>query len=114
LNSRRLAVLDADKSNPWEILNQVNYILQNCKHFGTVPFSRLARIAFIAKSLLISLKKKKIISQSQYDSILFSVKTVAGDFLRDLADCNGGKFDRNQFLSKYGHLRSGTYDITSP
>ena len=112
---RDQTLLNLDRSDVSlsELLSGIYYILHNCRRFGTRPFSRLARIAFIAKSILISLKQNNIIDDNFYDSLLLSVQTVAKEFTYDFKACKNGKLSREEFFRRYGHLRSGTYDITS-
>ena len=43
-----------------------------------------------------------------------SLNTVSKDLSEDLLRLNKGKIQREDFLQTYGHLRPGTYDITSP
>lgn len=102
------------KITPWEVLNVCHYTLQNCKKFGTFPFSRLARMAFIAKELLFSLRKKEVVGPEFFDAFLTSITTVAGNFKDDLSAVQAGRLTRDRFLARYGHLRLGTYDITAP
>ena len=111
---KTLAELDRSDVSVWELLSGAHYILYNCKKYGTFPFSRLARIAFIANSILLSLEKNSIIDDVCYDSIMLSVQTVAKHFSCDFEDVKRSKLSKKDFLKKYGHLRAGTYDVTSP
>ena len=40
-----------------------------------------------------------------------SIATVSSKFEQDYQKFSVGKMSRNEFNNKYGHLRSGTYDI---
>lgn len=102
------------KRSPWYALSTAFNILQNCKKFGTFPFSRQARLAFIAKSLLISLKEQGVISEVIYHGFLNSIRTVASRLNDDFYLLQSGKLRRKDFIERYGHLRAGTYDITAP
>ena len=42
-----------------------------------------------------------------------SIETVAHDFINDARKVANSDADLNEFIGKYGHLRPGTYDITS-
>jgi len=106
--------LDEKLASPWELLTAAYYVLQNCKKYGTFPFSRLARLAFIAKTLLVSLKEAGIISSEFQDSFLGTVKTVATALTEDLAQFHAGRISKDCLIQRYGHLRLGTYDITAP
>ena len=95
-------------------LGFVASLLEDCIQLGTIPFSILARHAFIAQALLDSLVTRDILSANEAQTILASVKTVAREFTDDAAQLVGGKISREQFMDRYGHLRPGTYDILSP
>ncbi|MFH1791320.1 MAG: PEP-utilizing enzyme, partial [Candidatus Omnitrophota bacterium] len=117
LTARRDLMMKAYRKNartPWNSLRTAYNILQNCKKFGTFPFSRQARIAFIAKALLMSLKRENVISESFYHDFLNSIRTVASVFNDDFRRLESGRLKRSEFIGRYGHLRAGTYDITSP
>jgi phosphohistidine swiveling domain-containing protein len=43
-----------------------------------------------------------------------TVRTVAGDLAGDMRAVLEGRQSREEFMSRYGHLRPGTYDILSP
>jgi len=78
-----------------------------------VIFSRQARFAFISKSILDAGLKEGLISQFYYDSFLSSINSITTMYLNDRSSLLDSKITQEQFLIKYGHLRSGTYDITS-
>lgn len=98
----------------WDFFTDAYNMLQNCKKFGAQPFARLARLAFIAKSFLISMKNEGIISEDSYHAVLNSIETVASNFSADLKRMHEGRISKDLFFKKYGHLRPGTYDITAP
>lgn len=84
-------------------------LLDDCKNLGTQPFSNLARFAFIGVIQLKGLVAKGILSQERCDGFLASINTVAKDFVNDLA-----VETEEKLIKLYGHLRPGTYDVTSP
>lgn len=86
---------------------------RTAKH-GTLPFSILARHAFIAVSFLRGLVEKGAMSQSESSLFLMSIQTVASQFRKDTANLRAGKLEREKYLEIYGHLRPGTYDIEVP
>src|SRR5699024_4719184 len=92
----------------------VKNLLKDCKKFGTLPFSNLARYAFVSVSILKSLVHVGVITESQHNEFLQSIDTVATNTVKDLEMVNNGKLTKEEFLQTYGHLRPGTYDITSP
>jgi hypothetical protein len=94
-------------------LDKIWYLIEDCKR-GTLIFSHLARCGFIANSLLNSAVASNILSPKELDDILHSFSTITGYFSREAHLVEKGELDRETFIEKYGHLRPGTYDITSP
>lgn len=89
----------------------VRQLLEDCVAHGTLPFSVFARCAFIGTSFLRSLVHRSVISEDDSRRYLQGIDTVAGAFVADLQACRDRTLDRATFLSRYGHLRPGTYDI---
>jgi phosphohistidine swiveling domain-containing protein len=89
-------------------------LLEACKQDGTLQFSRLARLGFVGKSLLKSLVEEGVIDATTYDDFLNSISTVASEFADDSKLFDSQQLSKSDFLGKYGHLRPGTYDITTP
>ncbi len=88
-------------------------LLEDCITLGTIPFSILARHAFIAQSMLRSLVTCEILSEEEADNFMTSIRTVAGEMADDCRDLVANRLPRADFLERYGHLRPGTYDILS-
>jgi phosphohistidine swiveling domain-containing protein len=63
--------------------------------------------------MLKSLVKENLITQETYDAFYNSIETVASDINNDFNALLQEKISKQEFLKKYGHLRPGTYDITS-
>ncbi|MEH7525818.1 PEP/pyruvate-binding domain-containing protein, partial [Bacillus sp. JJ1503] len=91
----------------------IKVLLDDCKEYGTKPFTILARYAFIAVSFLKSFIQRGIITYSEYTNFLESVETIASNTVNDFAKVMQGEMSRGKFLEIYGHLRPGTYDINS-
>lgn len=89
-------------------------LLANCERYGTIPFSIVARYAFIAMTIMRSLWAAGVFSKDEYELVLRSIPTVASEMGRDLARHAAGKLSTQDFLATYGHLRPSSYDITSP
>ncbi len=81
---------------------------------GAVPFAMLARHGFIAVTFLKSLVRRGVLAQSEVDAFIGSIRTVAAELVSDLYEVHCRHLPREKFLEKYGHLRPGTYDISSP
>lgn len=94
-----------------QLVKSIKVLTDAIVNYGTVQFARQARCAFISKSLLRSLADKSYISIEDYNSFLSSIETVAVDYDRDFKAVYAGKVSRQEFFLKYGHLRSGTYNI---
>ena len=80
---------------------------------GTVPFAEAARHGFIGVSFLKSLVAIGILTNGDAYEFLASIETVAHEAVHDIAALNNGSLASADFFCKYGHLRPGTYDITS-
>ena len=95
------------KSNLYEI-DKIYWLIEDCKKFGTYAFAGLARCGFIAMELLNSLVEERLISEKEKMNFLTSINTITSMMKKDLL-----KLKKSQFLKKYGHLRPGTYEISS-
>lgn len=89
-------------------VEKMYWLIEDCKRYGTLPFAGLARAGFIAVQLLQSMVKENIIDRDDYDSFMRETDTVGSKIKRDFA-----ALTKADFLERYGHLRPGTYDITS-
>ena len=107
------AELKNQKLSVKQLIDYFNILTESLKINGTPQFSRQARYAFIAKSLCRTLVSKGYIPFDTMEKFMLSVHTVASDFTNDLNKYLAGKMPNEEFILKYGHLRSGTYDITT-
>ncbi|MFN0105803.1 MAG: PEP-utilizing enzyme [Bryobacteraceae bacterium] len=105
LDTRRAELL-ASSADP---LERIHWLLEDAKRYGTLPFAGLARAGFVAVQMLQSLVAMDVLSPADYDAFLGGVSTVSGQLTRDRST-----LERAEFLTRYGHLRPGTYDILSP
>ena len=105
LANRRQALGDSNV----DPLARIYWLLEDAKRYGTLPFAGLARAGFVAVQLLKSLVTMGIFSISDYEDFIGSISTITRQLTRDRAI-----LDESSFLSKYGHLRPGTYEIESP
>jgi len=94
-------------------IETLNGLFKSCMVNGTLPFSELARHAFIGISFLRSLVTKEAITEEDSQCFLASISTVAGQLVHDMYAYSIGKTDQKTFLDLYGHLRPGTYDVLS-
>lgn len=103
--------LKNSKRNYKNLISASEKLLKDCITFGTIPFSTMARIAFIASINLRSLVKIGVIDQVTADAFLNSIHTPLSEFRNDLLLYYNKEISKRIFLNKYGHLRPGTYDI---
>lgn len=88
-------------------------MMDECIRLGTVPFSILARHGFIARTILLSLNWRGILSMEDIHALQAGVRTVASSLVNDMRRLQLGELSRPDFMAEYGHLRPGTYDILS-
>ena len=101
-----------EKDNKNDI-NILDYLIKKCRDVGTLNFSILARHGFIAKSFLNSLIEKKVFTKEEVDLFEQNLNTITTQMLNDSIKVKSKDINKKQFMKKYGHLRPGTYDITS-
>lgn len=102
--------LDDGASGLHGLGRRVTHMLTDCQRLGLVPFSILARYAFVAMSFLRGFVQTGVISREQYDAFLRAVPTVASTIA---ADIQLG-LPMSEMVKRYGHLRPNSYEITSP
>lgn len=100
------------KPDVHSLLGYFMELMESIKHYGTPKFARQARLAFMAKSLCLSLTEKGYFSHEETDGFMMSLNTVATEYDRDYRLLQCGELSKEDFDKKYGHLRAGTYDIT--
>lgn len=106
-------LLSMDPTETAAPLDRVKRLLEVTREKGTLPFSMLARHAFIGVTLLKSMTARGVLSDDDADRFMRSVHTVAAELVIDMAALAKGDLAQQAFLAKYGHLRPGTYDILS-
>jgi len=88
-------------------------LLEDCRRYGTIAFAHLARGAFVAMALLRSLERVGITTPEDTSRFLNSLETITGTFEKDGGRVHAGELSFDAFVGRYGHLRPGTYEITS-
>ncbi|KGJ90888.1 PEP-utilizing enzyme [Colwellia psychrerythraea] len=109
LNKRRELI----ETSELTVIDKIYSLLEDCKRFGTLAFSHAARANFVAMSLLKGFVDSGLLTDLRREQFLKSFTTVAGNFSRDKSSYAKGKFSLQELISKYGHLRPGTYDVTT-
>ena len=95
-------------------LAQIIFLLEETQRLGTIPFSVLARHAFIAETVLRSAVARGALEQPRLNELRMSIVTIAGNISDELTKVASGKASKSDFLRVYGHLRPGSYDLLSP
>ena len=90
-------------------IEKIYWLLEDCKRYGTLPFAGLARAGFMAVQILHSLVSEGILNDENYTRFISSLTTIGKELTIDKT-----LLSKEEFLKKYGHLRPGTYDITTP
>ena len=108
---RRILASDMESQNVNKFIEDILELLEDIRVFGTPQFTRQARMAFMARAFCTSLVESGWFSKLQMDEFMKSIETVSSKFEQDYQLFSTGKMTRNEFNRKYGHLRSGTYDI---
>ncbi|VEE63456.1 phosphoenolpyruvate synthase [Shewanella putrefaciens] len=94
-------------------LYAVRSLLLTCSQLGTKAFAVLARHAFIAEALLRSARRCNAITEERINEFKQSIHTISTNLTQDYASVIAGSLSPEIFLRTFGHLRPGTYDITS-
>jgi phosphohistidine swiveling domain-containing protein len=110
MNARRARIVADTASGAHGLARSISQLLGDCRGYGVVPFSILARYGFISMSLLRGMLTDNIIARGDYDAFLREIPTVAGGMTADLA----ADLPLDELVARYGHLRPNSYDITSP
>lgn len=96
-----------------QALASASYLFAQCRRLGVRPFAVAARHAFIAENLLRSAVRRGALTQARLDAFKRSIRTVTASIVGEYAQVCRGESSRDAFLARYGHLRPGTYEITS-
>ena len=102
------------RKNYYDYLLASQKLLFDCRKYGVIPFSAVARIAFVGTAILRGLKSNSSLKPEIFDHFLTSINTPLSEFKEEIGKLVDGKISKKYFLEKYGHLRPGTYDITIP
>lgn len=108
---RILEELPFKENSLFVMLKYFKILIKDIKKYGTPQFSRQARYAFISRTLCKSLVAAGYFTDEKMEEFMFSIETVATEFTNDFNLYLRNKLSRKEFNKKYGHLRSGTFDI---
>jgi choline kinase/phosphohistidine swiveling domain-containing protein len=105
---------DALATADMDPLERAFLTLADVRRLGIPAFSHLARNAFVAVSLLRSLAANGSLSEKDVEAFFASLRTVPSAMQEHSAQVATGELSWDEFVAHYGHLRPGSYDITSP
>jgi phosphohistidine swiveling domain-containing protein len=94
-------------------LHRAMRLLSLCREYGTLPFSHLARCAFIATNFLLSAESEGVLTLERREAFQRSIWTIGHELIADANHVYNGSIFWIDFVQKYGHLRPGSYDINS-
>lgn len=94
-------------------LAKANSLFNRCRELGTFSFAVVARHAFLAEAILRSAVRRGALTKARLDSFKRSIETITGHMLQDYTKVSLGELSKEAFNKLYGHLRPGTYEITS-
>ena len=100
-------------SEPFFYANKISQLLEDCRNFGTFPFSIIARHAFISEIFIRNFFEKKVLSEKRIILFRRSINTIATKMSNDFYMVSKNKMTKKKFLKIYGHIRPGSYDILS-
>ncbi len=89
-------------------------LIETAREAGALPFAHLARAAFVAVSLLHGAQARGILSEEAVAGFHAGVRTVSHDLRADAQAVAAGTLDFEEVIARWGHLRPGTYEVTSP
>ena len=73
-------------------IDNIYWLVEDCKRYGTLPFAGLARSAFIAKDILLSFVNEKILNQQEVEIFLSNIRTVSSDIYKNSYTLSKRKF----------------------
>lgn len=94
-------------------IQNIFYLVEICKNYGTLAFSGIARTAFITTSILRDLKNSGILNEKKISNFYNCINSINYSFKSDFNKLISKKITKSYFLNKYGHLRPNTYSIVS-
>lgn len=110
---RKVLVGSEVLSSPAEAAQVIRTAIAVCRTYGTVPFSRQARLAFTFRYIINHLIEGGDVRLEAVACWQSRLNTVARELSRDLARIQKGKQTAEAFLRRYGHLRPSTYNLES-
>jgi hypothetical protein len=111
---RFTAFMERPVTDETALIGRVKTLLDDCRLLGTLPFAHLARSGFVAVTLLKEAVTTGVISETAKDEFMTTLRTVSHELSEDAQATAKGVMPWEDFVTKFGHLRPGTYDLVSP
>ena len=105
--------MSPEKRRGLEPLLHATDLIDECTLMGTLPFSVVARHAFIAEALLRSAVHKNALTPERLIAFRRTIRSITSELTSDFNVVCRNEMNPAAFHHRYGHLRPGTYDITS-
>ena len=86
-------ILESDIS----LVDQIYWLIEECKAYGTLPFAGVARAGFIATQFLKSFVSMGIMDKNEYDIYMNSLDTINRKMNRDCVGCMRGIYAKIYF-----------------
>jgi len=100
-------------SVPIPPLERAFVLFEDVRRLGIPLFSHLARHGFVAVTLLKSLRVAGCLTDEEVESFQSSLRTVPAVMQQHALEVAKHELEWKDFVAEYGHLRPGSYDITS-
>ncbi|MBP1549388.1 MAG: hypothetical protein J6A05_05230 [Oscillospiraceae bacterium] len=88
--------------------DKLRTLMEITEEYGTIPFSGLARCAFIGTKILKQFVDRGVISYKEYSDFMKGIHTISHSMYDDFY-----ALEKSDFIKKYGFVRPGMYDILS-
>lgn len=92
----------------------LRHVLSVCSETGALLFAHLARAAFVSAALLRSAVRLELITETRRAALMESLPGVGRMLTESAAAVRAGRLSRDALIARFGHLRPGTYDISTP
>ena len=78
-----------------------------------LPFTHHSRLGFVYFAQLNNFLKNGVITEEEKQNLLLSVNSISTKMKQDAYKVKTGNISLNDFLSIYGHVRAGNYNLSS-
>ena len=78
-----------------------------------LPFTHHSRLGFVYFAQLNNFLKNGVINEEEKQNLLLSVNSISTKMKQDAYKVKTGDISLNDFLSIYGHVRAGNYNLSS-